>query len=69
MAICERRAARKARRKAAKAAARSGRAQAKKGSFIGRCVRRLFICTVVAAGVIGVVAYLGRPGTGDGEGA
>ncbi|RLP10959.1 hypothetical protein [Propionibacterium australiense] len=65
MAICKKRAARKAERKAAKAAKK----QAKKGSFLGRCLRKLLICTVLVGGAVAAVAYLGRPGTGDGEGA
>lgn len=63
MAICKKRAAKKAEKKAARAAKK----QARKGSFLGRCLRRLLVCTVLVGGVVGVLAYLGRPGTGDGE--
>lgn len=57
MAICKKRAACKA------------AGEAPKGSFIGRCLRRLLVCTALVGVVVAAVAYLGRPGTGDGEGA
>lgn len=70
MGICKKRAAKKAEKRAAKAAARAEEAQTRrKGSFLGRCVRRLFVCTLVLGGIVGAMAYLGRPGTGDGEDA
>ena len=58
MAICKKRAAKKAEKRAAKAAARAEEAQTRrKGSFLG------------LGGIVGAMAYLGRPGTGDGEDA